>query len=203
MRSIFHDSTLAGAEHGAHWKTTGPSAVVERTGAGRTGADQSIPFSPARRRSSGADHFGVRFRREQPQHCSATGRLESDGAPLAQEVVRSGSRWSLRRSKARPSANPRRRADRGIAAHRPREQARRWDALDRALCGEKRQAFRKARLREPWPCSACGLIAPGISSCPPIPSSLTRSGTSVGLYPESTGSRARPLRRREDANPGA
>jgi hypothetical protein len=42
----------------------------------------------------------------------------------------------------------------------------------------KRQALQKARLREPRPCSACDLIAPGISSCPPIPSSLTRSRTS-------------------------
>lgn len=132
-----------GADRGAHWKTAGSFVVAERHRAGRTRALGSIAFGPSQPGSSSSDHSGVGFRRDQSQRSPTTGGLEPDRVPLAQEMVRSGPCRPVRRGEARAPKNPRRRASSGASTHRPRQQARRRDALDRALRRRNDRPFEK------------------------------------------------------------
>ena len=167
-----------GADRGAHWKTAGSFVVAERHRAGRNPERLgSIAFGPSQPGSSSSDHSGVGFRRDQSQRSPTTGGLEPDRVPLAQEMVRSGPCRPVRRGEARAPKNPRRRASSGASTHRPRPQARRRRRTGPCAPPPQRPAFRKAQSREPSLCSAYSLTAPNISSCPPIRSSLTRSGT--------------------------
>jgi hypothetical protein len=166
-----------GADRGAHWKTAESFVVAERHRAERTRTVGSIAFGPSQPGSSSPDHSAVGFRREQSQHRPTTESLEPDGVPLAQEMVRSGPCRTVRRGEARAPENPRRRASGGASAHRPRQQSPPTRRTGPCAPPPQRPALRKARSREPSLCSAYSLTAPNISSCPPIRSSLTRSGT--------------------------